>query len=72
MKWHKISDGDYPNEGECVLVAHAELIRGVYKYYYCDCQIAQFYEHGAWVHMDKTHRYCESTDRWAYIDLPMD
>lgn len=47
MKWHKISDGDYPNEGECVLVAHAELIRGVYKYYYCDCQIAQFYEHGA-------------------------
>lgn len=72
MKWHKISDGDYPERHKPVLVC-MKLLDG----YTCDgCFVASMrtYKKGKeyWYDVDVGNITMLFTDRWAYIDLPTD
>lgn len=68
MKWHKISDDDFPQEFKCVLVA----------YWNMECQYDEeatmlCYRRGdKWICRSDDCLFIDTADRWAYIELPED
>lgn len=48
MKWHKISDGDYPEFGKDVLVAFLHP-RGVYSLMGCDVAVLEDVNGMVWI-----------------------
>lgn len=70
MKWHKISDGDYPVAGRNVIVC----MRMFDGYTENGCFIAYIstgkYGDKYWCNRDFDGAFVSDTDRWAYIDLP--
>lgn len=71
MKWHKISDGDYPELGKGVLVAFLHP-RGVYGLMGCEVAIiGRDNVNDVWCTNNATIAV-KPSDRWAYIDLPVD
>lgn len=72
MKWHKISDGDYPEIGRYVLIASTFNNEARSKYFYTVAWIERMGDNRyMWVRTEG-HYSVFSTDRWAYIDLPTD
>lgn len=69
MKWHKISDGDYPEIGRYVLVAWT-CDDGEYNENYT--RMAKLERDFMWNDDGYVKWDVEPTDRWAYIDLPTD
>lgn len=71
MKWHKISDGDYPKFGKDVLVAFLHPC-GVYDLMGCEVAIIGRNDvDDVWYTSNATIAV-KPSDRWAYIDLPVD
>lgn len=69
MKWHKISDGDYPEIGRYVLVAWA-YDNGEYNESYT--RMAKLERDFTWNDDGYVKWGTELTDCWAYIDLSTD
>lgn len=73
MEWHKISDGDYPDVGDVVLISSVDIY-GKRNTFYCQVYVASINEKTneyIWCGHDNFF-YCKPTDRWAHIDLPTD
>lgn len=72
MKWHKISDGDYPERTTAVVVALMNY-NGEYHWYDCTTAMLDANRIGevCWFMTDTTISV-SPTDRWTYIDLPTD
>lgn len=72
MKWHKISDGDYPKFFKDVLVAFS-CLDGTYSEMGCMVAVPIETRDGIkkWITNTDTIVMSDS-DRWAYIDLPTD
>lgn len=70
MKWHKISDGDYPERHRAVLVC----LKMFNEYTDDGCFVASLrenkYGEKYWYDCDVGEIFISATDRWTYIDLP--
>lgn len=71
MKWHKISDGDYPKINECVLVAF-ERGGGTYDELGCEVAIFDIVNDGTRWFTANSRFIVSPSDRWTYIDPPID
>lgn len=72
MKWHKISDSDYPEMYRAVLVC-SKLFG---KYADGGCFVSPLrentYGEKYWYDYSIGKIFISSSDRWTYIDLPTD
>lgn len=72
MKWHKISDGDYPKRFKRLLVCrHGFRTRNLIDCFVASMRTNEFGEE-YWHDLNIGNIIISDDDRWAYIDLPTD